>query len=194
MSDKSLNQLIETIKIEGIEAAEKASAQMVEKARLEAEQIIKDAEQKSKNLISNAEKEAQSIIEKGKEAFKQAGRDYSISVRNDLIKLLHNTLNKEIDQNFDPETLKSAIVEIVKNINQEVSINLSPNFFKDAADYIHSQLKEQPLIEISEDQNLLNGFSIYHNQEGWAFEITEASISEALKNHLNHYWVEILNI
>ncbi|MDF1695362.1 MAG: hypothetical protein P1U56_06005 [Saprospiraceae bacterium] len=193
MSDKSLNQLIESIKTEGIAAAEKKSAEILEKAEKEAQAIIEAAEEKGAQIISNAEKQAQATSVKGEAAFRQAGRDYSIAIRNDILKLYRAALENEVKKALEPNLVKTAILEIIKNVGSQATVKLSPSFTKELADYIHEQLKGDEFAKIVEDQSLHTGFSISHAAEGWAYSITPEEVTSALKSYLNPHWIAILN-
>ena len=193
MSDKSLNQLIASIKSEGIEAAEKQAAEILAKAKKEAETIVETAEEKGSQIIAKAKEEASAISEKGEAAFRQAGRDYSIAVRNDILKLYEAALENEIKKELTPDLVRTAILDIVKNVGSDATVKLSPEFSKELAQYIHQQLNGDDFAKIVEDQKLLNGFSISHDAEGWAYSISPEEVTSALKSYLNSHWIEILN-
>ena len=181
MSEKSLQQLIESIKNEGIAAADKASAEILAKARQEAEDMIRSAEAKREDILTNARKEAQDIIEKGEAAFTQAGRDYSIAVRNDILKIFHTVLGKQVEKALSPDLVGQAIIEVVKNIGQPVEVKLSPELAKDIADQIHGQLSADQVTGIMADEGLLHGFAITQKDEGWSYTISAEDVASALQ-------------
>ena len=193
MSDKTLDQLIASLKAEAIDTAEKESEKILEKAKLQAKQIVQAAEEKRSNLLSEAEQEAQAILSKGENALRQAGRDYSISVRNELLNVFQAVLEDEIRKEFTPDLLKTAIVKVIENISSDVELSLSEDFSKELADYIHNRLKSsEKLVSIIEDNSVLNGFSITQKSQGWSYTISPEEVAEALKNQLNNNWKNIL--
>jgi V/A-type H+-transporting ATPase subunit E len=193
MSDKNLGQLIEALKTEAIDAAEKEAKRIVTEANLQAQKTLKAAEEKRDTMIQEAEAEAKAILSKGESALRQAGRDYSISVRNEMLQMFELVLEKEIEKEFTPEVLKSAIIQVVENIGSDVELKLSKDFSAELAAYIHSQLKSSKnTVSIMEDSTLLNRFSISHDDQGWSYSISPEEVSEALKHHLNHNWKSIL--
>lgn len=192
MSDKTLNQLIASLKSEGIASAEKESKKILEKAQLQARQIVQVAEEKRDTMLAEAEQEAQAVRSKGEVALRQAGRDYSISVRNELLNMFRAVLEAEIRQEFTPDLLKSAIVKVIENIGSEVELKLSPEFSKELAEYIHDRLKSSDkLVSIVEDNSVLNGFSIAQKDQGWSYAISAEEVAAALQNYLNQNWVKI---
>jgi V/A-type H+-transporting ATPase subunit E len=193
MSEKSLDQLIDTLKSEGIAAAEKESEKILEKAKQQAQEIVLAAEEKRKNILANAKEEAQGILSKGEAAFRQAGRDHCISVRNELLEMFQTVLETETRKEFTPDLLKSSIVKVIENIGSNVDLHLSLEYSKELSEYIHERLQSSDkLVTIVENNSVLNGFSITHKEQGWSYEITPEEVAKALQNHLNHNWLKIL--
>ncbi len=98
-----LEKLIEKIKNEGVNSAQK-----------EADKIIKDAQHKANNELEVAQKEIETRKENTKKeidsyrsnannSIKQAARDTIISVRDEIKKLFNNALNKKIVDSFDED-------------------------------------------------------------------------------------------
>lgn len=193
MSDKTLNQLIALLKTEAIDAAEQEKKRILEEAEQQAREIVQSAEDKRNAMISNAEREAQSTIEKGEAALRKAGRDYSISVRNELLNIFSTVLEGEVKREFTPDLLKKAIIKVIENVGSDVELKLSKAFSEELADYIHTRLiSSQKLVSMVEDNSVLQGFSITNNQQGWSYTISTEEVTEALKRQLNTNWIDIL--
>ena len=193
MSDKNLGQLITSLKTEAIEAAEKESEKILEKARLQAQQTLEEAKEKRDRMIAEAEQEAQATISKGESALRRAARDFNISVRNDLLKIFQVVFEKEIRNEFAPDLIKTAITKVIENVGGEVELKISKELSKELADYIHNRLKSsEKLLSIIEDNSVLHGFSITKKDQGWSYTISPEEVAEALKNHLNNNWINIL--
>lgn len=193
MSENTLNKLIVTLKKEAIEAADKEARQIVENAHKEAQGILREAEVQKEALLGHAEKEAQMTFEKGESALKQAARDLTISVRNDLLKLLKAALDTEVETNFTPDLMEMAILKVAGNIGSGVTLKLPGNMEKELADKIRERLKtSQHLDAIAVDANLLNGFALTKSDEGWSYRISTAAVAELLNGHLSPKWIEIL--
>ena len=193
MSEKSLDQLITSLKTEAIDAAEKESEKILADAKRQARQIVQAAEEKKAAMITNAEQKAQSILEKGEAALRQAGRDYSISVRNELLHIFQAVLEAETRKEFTPDLMKNAIVQVIEQIGGDVELTLSAETAKELADYVHDHLKSsEKVTSIIEDNSVLNGFIITKKNEGWSYTISPEEITESLKKHLNKNWLNIL--
>lgn len=194
MSDTSLDKLIATLKSEAIESAEKESSVIRTKATNDAENIIREARQERERILNQAEAQAKDIVAKGESTLRQAARDMNIELRNELIDLLGSVLELEVKKNFEPEIIKSAVVQAIENIGSDVNLKLSEQSEKEIGEFIHQKLvaggKE---VSILTDSSLLNSLSIVSKDEGWHYDITPEGIAEVLKKHLLGTWVDILN-
>jgi len=192
MSEKSLDQLINTIKTEAIEAAEKEAQAIVAKAQEDAKTIMDDAEAQKSDIISAAKKQAQQTLNKGKNDLIHAARDIKISLRNELLHLLKNVLQKEIDEHFTPELTEKAILEIIQNIDVGVSLSL-PNDLKDNLSAKTMSLLQSQDTALHFDKNrIAKGLIVENKNEGWTYMISPEQITDLLYNQLSPKWVEIL--
>ena len=193
MSDKSLEKLIESIKTEAIESAQKESKYILEDAGANASRVIKEAEDEKKRIIAEAHKEADSIIKSGEGALRQSARDLKVSLRNDLVNLMGSVLERQVDAEFSPDVLKSAIVKVVENIGANVELQFSEDFEKELTAYIHTQLKStSDLPSMIKGSDLGKGFSVANTDEGWSYQVTPEEVSGLLKELLSSRWVDIL--
>lgn len=194
MSDKNLENLIETIKQEAIEAADKKVAVILEKAKKQAAEIIKSAETKKATLIDEAAKTAEATINKGNNALKQAARDLSITLHNDMKRLFREVLEQEVDASFTPETIKTEVLKVLERVGTNVEVQLPETSKNDIASYIHKQLQQsKDVTKISANTALLKGFKITNKEEGWSYQVSPEEVTELLHSQLNNQWKEILS-
>jgi len=193
MSEQTLDKLIATLKSEAIETADKEAKQIVENARAKAQKILKEAEAKRAELLNNAEKEAKATLNKGKSALKQAARDLTVSVQNDLLKLLKATLEQEVATTFTPDLTEKAVLKVIENVGTGASLQLPKNMDTSLAENIQKRLQESDSLEaISKDPTLLQGFTITKTSEGWSYQISPEAITDLLYEHLSTTWVNVL--
>lgn len=193
MSDKTLDQLIDTIKSEAIEAAETKAKAIIENAQKEAKTIINNAEVQKEALIKSGVEEADATLAKGQKALQQAARDLSITLQNDIKNLLDAVLQNEVENAFSPELVKTAVLKVVEQIGGNVKVQLPERMLQDVASYIHKQLKDAKVLpSIKGNSILVKGFSITKTDEGWSYEITPQEITDVLSTHLSANWVELL--
>jgi len=193
MSEKSLDQLIESIKSEAIESANKESKQILADANAKAERILKNAEDQRNQIIDDANSEAEAIVKKGESALQQAARDLNVAVRNDLIGLLSAVLDKQVSNEFSPDLVKTAILKVIENVGSNVELRLSEEFESELAQYVHSELQNsKDLVSLKKDAGILSGLAISNTNEGWSYEITPEQVAGLLREHLTGQWVNLL--
>ncbi|MCW5518254.1 hypothetical protein J1N09_00285 [Aureitalea sp. L0-47] len=193
MSEKTLDRLIATLKSEAIEAADNKTREILENARVQSQKIIEEAEAKRDEMLQSAELEAEATREKGKAALQQAARDLSISVRNDLLKLLKSVLEREVKDGVTSETIVNAILKIVENVGGEATVELPENMQKELADKIQQRLStSENLVSIITEKNLIEGFKISNKDRGWSYEITPEEVTELLFANLSPKWIELI--
>ena len=193
MSENSLDKLINTLKSEAIEAADKQAMEILDKAQEQAQKIIEETQAKREELLNSAEKEAQDTRNKGEAALQQAARDLTMSVRHDLLKLLGAVLENEVETAFTPDLMEDAILKIVENVDSGVTLKLPERLETQLATQIRKRLQtSDDLTSISSDPSLRNGFAISKTDQGWSYHISPEEVAELLNAHLSPKWVQIL--
>lgn len=193
MKDKDLQQLISSLKTEAIEAAEEEAQRIVTTARQQAKAIEEEAADKQQQILSEAEREAQAIIEKGKQALQQAARDLKLSLRQEILAMLNTVLEAEVAKNLKPDLIRSVITPILKNVGSDVEIELPAESLQDLRDYLQQQLQSGEYdLKFSSNGMLPEGMKIRKTQEGWIYEISPKTITEALRPHLTPQWTDLL--
>tara|TARA_R110002049_G_scaffold1113_2_gene8207 strand:- start:13450 stop:14049 length:600 start_codon:yes stop_codon:yes gene_type:complete len=193
MSEKTLDKLITKLKTEAIDAAEKEANTIVEKAKVKARNIINDAEVKSNALLETAEKEAKATNIKAEGALKQAARDLTVTLRNDLLNLLGNVLEKEVETIFTADVIETAVLKVVENVGSGVALKLPEDLEANVSDQIQKRLQaSSDITSVTTDNSLVNTFSITKTEEGWSYDISPEEVANLLKAHLSQKWLHIL--
>ena len=76
-----LQELIDQIKKDGVEAAETQAEAILTAAKAEADKIISDAKSQAEKLMLDAKAENERTVKSGEDALRQAGRNLLISFR-----------------------------------------------------------------------------------------------------------------
>ena len=193
MSETTLDKLIATLKTEAIDAADNEAKQIVEKAQAKAQKIVDGAESKSKELLHHAQKEAEATLNKGEAALKQAARDLTVSVRNELLKLLKAALEREVETNFTPELMEKAVLKVIENVGSGIALQLPETMEAQLAKKIQKRLQDSDNLDsVTKDAHLLNGFTVTKTDQGWSYQISPEEVAELLNAHLSPKWVQIL--
>ena len=193
MSEKSLDNLIAKLKSEAVEKADEKAKGILEVAKADSQKIIEEAERERTELLQNAKSEAENMQKKGKIALQQAARDLSVSVRNDLLKLLKSVLEREVKQRFTPDFMEKAILKVLENVGDGAGIELPETIKDELIDKIQQDLiTTDNLTSFTKDKNIINGFKISKKDEGWSYEITPEEVTEMLFAYLSPKWVQLI--
>ena len=184
--DTQLQELIETIKAEGVQSAEK-----------QAEQIVAAAEEKAQEITANAQKQAASIVEEakadrsrqeaaGKEAVRQAARDLVLSVQAQLTAIFRRVVEGATGETFDAGVLESAVVTVVQawaeGRDERLDVLLSEGDLKKIESNLRNRLAQQLAAgtEIKATPAVSNGFRIASRDGGVYYDFTADAVAEAL--------------
>ena len=166
----------------------------MENAQQQARKIRKDAEVKSRELLNRAQKEAQATREKGEAALKQAARDLTVSVRNDILQLFKAALEQEAKNSFGPDLMEKAIWKVVENVGSGAGLKLPENMETSLAERILKRLQEADHLDtFSKDSSLPSGFVVTKTDQGWSYHISPEEVTELLYKHLSPKWINMLN-
>jgi V/A-type H+-transporting ATPase subunit E len=125
-----LQELLDRIKSEGIEQAKSQAADIIADAESRKASIVQEAEREARAIIEKARQEAARAEESGRAALSQASRDFLISFREQLERLLAAAVRRETNDAYGPEIMAEAIPVVVKALaaggTDELSVLLPP--------------------------------------------------------------------
>ncbi|UCD54678.1 MAG: hypothetical protein JSV93_03915 [Candidatus Omnitrophota bacterium] len=196
--EMELNNLIDKIKREGVEEAEKEAGELVSDAQGKARQIINTAESEKADIIKQAEGEIRNFRKNAEKAVKQAARDALLNLRERVNEFFVRMVKDKISGELTPEVLKEVIIKAIANFRKdgtsdiEVLVSkkdrdeLQKSLFKALAKDIKLTLTGAPGIE--------KGFRIGEKGKDSYFDFTGEAIAESFTRYLNPKLAEMLNI
>lgn len=110
-----LQELIEQIKKDGVEAAETEAEAIIRAANEKAEKIIADAQAQADKILLDAKKENEKMVKSGEDAIRQAGRNLLISFRESVTRELNAILNKNINAVYSSKALAEIVINVVES-------------------------------------------------------------------------------
>ena len=197
---QQIQELIDKIKSEGIQIAEKKTQELEARAQSHAKEIVEQARQQADQLIREAKQEAQKIKETTQIALKHASRDMLLSLRREIEQTLNRIIAMNVSDTMTPENLTTIISALIKDhLNQNVSdnsiqVSLSSTDLERLKESFIAKLKEeikQP-IEFQSSENVTKGFTISFDNGKSCFEFTEMSLAEFLSAYLNRELASLL--
>ncbi len=192
-----LNDLIKSIKKDGVEAANSEKASIVNSAKAEADKIVADARAEADKIVEDAKVEADKIVRSGEAALNQAGRDLIIMVKKSIERVFENILSARVSDAFDGEALKKSIPEIVRALGEDsadVDVLLPNDVFSEIEGFLKSELANEISngLEIKPFDDINVGFRVSMKDGSAFYDFTEKEVSNFLARFLNPKIAKVL--
>ena len=195
-----LNNLINKIKEEGVEQAEKDAGNIISHAQEKALEIIKGAESKKADIIKDGEKDAGNFRKSAEAAVKQAARDVLLGLRGKISELFTRVVKDNISGELTPDVLKEVIVSAVRNFRKGGALDIEVLVSKKDRDKLQKSLFSalakdlKTHLTITGASGIEKGFRIGEKGKDSYFDFTGEAISESFARYLNPKLLETLKI
>ena len=190
-----LESLIEKIKSEGVEGAQKESQEIVAQAKQEAADIVAKANKDAEDIVAKAEAKAQQFQANSELAIQQAARDGELLFKGKITDLFDGVFKRKVNATLSADFMKEMILKIVdewKGSDVKVTINDSDQ--DKLEQVLLSGLAEDVKkgVSIKPSSNVSGGFQIGVKDENVYYDFTDDSVAAILKSFLNTRLQEIL--
>ncbi|WNY66483.1 V-type ATP synthase subunit E [Borreliella lusitaniae] len=194
-----VKDLINKIKKDGLEEAERLSNDIILKAKKQAEEIVSKAEETARALKTKSEKEVNDYKCHAIEASRQAIRDLIIGVENSLKSIFENTLKDNVVEVFsDNNFLAELIIKITDSWAKEekLVIQLNESDFSSLEQILRLKLgnKLKEGIEIKPFKGISKGFKIQKKNIGLHYDFSVETIADILFDYLNPRFKEVVKV
>ena len=189
--DAQLNEIIETIKSEGVESAERQAAEIKKKAEEDADKTVKDAEKRAREIVDDARAEAQKLEQSGKQALTQAGRDLILNLQNRITTLFDAVVEKAAGEAYSADVVSEAVVALIKAWPEQKTSELNVLLPESQRDKVESQLRSKLAdeikagLEIKPVQGIDAGFRISVKDGSVYYDFSSEGVAEVLSAYLN---------
>ena len=194
-----LQELIEQIKKEGVDAAEAKAAEILAAAKAEADKIVADAQAEAEKIIANAKTENEKITRSSEDAIRQAGRNLLISFRESVARELKAVLNENVGAVYSSESLAALIARVIegwtaKNDAEDVTVILNSEDIKALEGAALAGLKEKLLkgVTLKANDNFDGGFRIAVSGGSAYYDYSADAVVDMLANYLSPKVTELL--
>ncbi|WNY62573.1 V-type ATP synthase subunit E [Borreliella carolinensis] len=194
-----VKDLINKIKKDGLEEAERASNDIILKAKREAEEIVARAEEAARVLRVKSEKEANDYKSHALEASRQAIRDLIIGVEKNLKSLFENALKDNVSEVFsDNNFLAELIIKITDSWakGEKLVIQLNESDFSSLEQILKLKLgnKLKEGMELRPFRGISKGFKIQKKNIGLHYDFSAETIADILFGYLNPRFKEVIKV
>jgi len=180
--EMELKNIIEKIKAEGVEEADKQASTITEEAEKKAKKIIEDAEAKKTKLLKEAKKESEKLKANGEEALRQASRDVLLVLRERIVELFNKITEKEVGNELSPDVLAQMIVKAVEDLRKTGDVNvevlLSEKDKDNVEKKVFSTLKKEAAegLTLKVSPRVEKGFLIGEKDAQLYYDVTDGAL------------------
>ncbi len=194
-----LQELIDQIKKDGVEAAETKADAILDDAKNQAEKIIADAKMQAEKLLVDAKSENERMVKSSEDSIRQAGRNLLISFRDSIARELNSILSENVAAVYSSEAMAQLIVTVVegwanKPDTEDITVILNDATLKSLEENIISGVKEkiQKGITLKANDNFDGGFRISVNNGNAYYDYSTEAVVEMLSKYLSPKVTELL--
>ncbi|RKY49000.1 MAG: hypothetical protein DRP86_05860 [Candidatus Neomarinimicrobiota bacterium] len=191
-----LENLIKKIKDEGVGAAEKKAAEILENARKESEKILKNAEKEGEKIREEAKKDAEKTKANAETSIQQAARDTLLSLKEEIRRLFDRLVKQKIDENLDENLLRDLIVKLVETWakGEEVRVLAGKVDVDKLTSLVMKKLKAEAKegVEIKLDKRISHGFRFGLKGSDLSYDFTDEALMEAFGFFLSPKLADLL--
>ncbi len=138
-----IQDLVESIKRDGIDEASKKSAQIIADAKDQAAEIVATAKKEATKIVEDAKKDIDVRDQSARASLQQAARDVELSLKNVISAQMDRLLQKAVHDSLDSKQLVDLIAKVVTSDGSDSSkkaIELSEPQFKSLASSLQAKL------------------------------------------------------
>lgn len=196
--DIQLQELVDKIKKEGIEAAQAEIKSQKAQAENQAQSIVEKAQKEAADIIAKAKEEAERFKTAGNTALEQASRNLILAFKAEIETLLEKIIKQELKTSYTKDVLKETLTTLIKGALDSKSGNIElivgeqdlqalESFFTDK---LKTQLNKG--ITLKSSRNIGAGFHIASKDGSAYYDFSDEAVAEMLANYLNPRLAEIL--
>lgn len=195
--DIRLQELLDKIRKDGIEAAQTDAAKVLAEAEERRKAVLADAEREAKALLAKAKADADRFEEAGKAALEQAARNLVISFRTEIEAVLAAIVRADTEKAFSGSVLEAAIPAVLAawkdKDTDDLAVLLPPAELSKLEGAFRKKLESELKkgLELRPFPGIKAGFRIAEKDGAAYYDFSSDSLAEMLSQYLNAQLGEI---
>ncbi len=193
--EQQIQDLINSIKKEGIDSATEESRKIIEEATLKAESIVKEAEKEKEKLLREGSLQLEKERASFNQSLKMAARDLSLSFRKEVEGKIQALLDSKVDGALDESSLSEILrTVIVSEFTGDVSVVLPESRRKEIAASLASELAGELKrgVELTFSQSLQGGFKVVAKDGRAYIDLSDEEIVKLLYPYISQSVRELI--
>ncbi|MCL2388988.1 MAG: V-type ATP synthase subunit E [Elusimicrobia bacterium] len=194
-----LQELIDKIKKDGIEATSAETAKLKSDAEAEAAKIIAAAQKEAESIVAKGKADAERLEKAGIAAIQQASRNLILAFKAEIQTLLDKIISQSSATAYGEDTLKTVLPEILKNWAagsgaDSLNVLLSEKELKKLESWFNTKLTAELKkgVELKPVRNLDSGFRIAEKDGSAYYDFSAQAITQLLSAYLTPRLAEII--
>ena len=187
-----LQELIEQIKKDGVEAAENQAEAILVSAKAQADKIIADAQAQADKMIADAKSENEKTVKSGEDAIRQAGRNLLISFRESVTRELGAIVGSNVNAIYSSDAFGKLIINAIecwagKPEADDISVILNSADLAKLEEALLAELKAKMIggVTLKANDNFDGGFRIAVNNGSVYYDYSAEAVTDMLSNYLS---------
>ena len=187
-----LQELINQIKKDGVEAAETQAEAILASAKAEAEKIISDAKAQASKMVADAKTENAKTVAAGEDAIRQAGRNLLISFRESVTRELKAIVGENVNTAYGSDAFAKLIINAVecwagKGEAEDLTVILNSSDLAKLEETLLAELKAKMLggVTLKANDNFDGGFRIAVDNGAVYYDYSAEAVTDMLSNYLS---------
>ena len=187
-----LQELIEQIKRDGVDAAAAEAESVLKAAKAEAEKIVSEAKAEAERYLLNAKNENERMVKSSEDAIRQAGRNLLISFRESVAKEANAIIAGNVEAVYSSENFAKLVMNAVEGWTgkpeaEDITVILNSEDLKAMEETLLAGLKGKMIngVTFKANDNFDGGFRIAVNNGGAYYDYSAEAVVEMLSNYLS---------
>lgn len=186
---QQIQDLVASIRKDGIEVAQKEAAQIIADAKAQAEDVIREAKKEAASLLEKARREIDTRDQSARSSLQQASRDVQLSLKKAISAQLDRLLVTQVEKAYSSSELVGLIAKVVASLGdaKDQVVQLSQKDFdalaKNLAGALSSAIKDG--LEIKAVSSITSGFRIAEKNGASFYDFSAEETAEMLKPFLS---------
>jgi len=196
---EELQPLIEQIRKEGVEKAQKEASELLAQAKEKAAQVMRDAETKAKELVAKAETDAEVYTQRSTATLEQAARDLLITVGQGIGNIIADIIAESVDSALKTDVLEQMMIKMAQCCAEHhgetrIELLIGKNDQDELVKFFAQKYREKMIhgIELHTDKEILKGFKVSFADDHVYLDFTQEAIAESLTAFLRPKLAEIV--
>ena len=187
-----LQELIDQIKRDGVEAAATEAEAVLKAAKAEAEKIISEAKTEAEKYLANAKNENERMVKSSEDAIRQAGRNLLISFRESVAKEANAIVAGNVAAVYSSDAFAKLVMSAVeawagKPDSEDITVIMNSEDLKSLEGTLLAGLKEKMIngVTLKANDNFDGGFRIAVNDGRAYYDYSAEAVVEMLSSYLS---------